>query len=196
MLFTVICFPSLYYFIPVHCISFKRKSAFIHQKDIFVSLIPYAKNKTRRFKMNASDICLPFKKKKRSPCLKTRFPREAVDTSSERCYLEQIKQNKKLLVLTVPHMGLNSTFKHFCTTLWRPFMLCCPGLSTWAQALGAAVLPCCQEPLLLAAAPASKGCWEVVSCLMAWLILEYLGINLGGQNFRVATSREDSLHQE
>lgn len=59
--------------------------------------------------------------------------------------------------------------------------------------VGAAVLPCCQEPLLLPAVPASEGRWEVA---LLWLVLEYLGIDFGGQNYRPAPSREDSLHRD
>ena len=148
------------------------------------------KNKRTRFKTNARDIYLPFNNK-RSSCLKTWFPRGAVDTSSEWCYLDQIKHKKRSPVLTAPHVGLTSIFKCFCTTPWEAFLLCCPGLNTWAQ-----VLPCCGEPLLLSALPAREGRWEVASCLTLWLVLECLGINSGGQNFRPTTSREDSLHWE
>lgn len=101
------------------------------------------KNKPSRFKMNACDIYLPLKNQK-TPCLKTWFPREAVDTSSERCYLEQIKQKRKSLVLMAPYVGLTSTFKCFCTSQWGAFTLCCPGLRTWAHVGGsssAALLP-------------------------------------------------------
>lgn len=70
-------------------------------------------------------------------------------------------------------------------------MLCCPGLSTWAQAPGAA--GAAESPsFACSTCKRSLGAGTALLCL----ILEYFRINPGGQNFTAATSRGAILHGE